>query len=333
MRILKLISFVLFITSSQNVSASTRGSRSAKCERNPSRPLFVWAEWPELYKPTQWRNYFDTLLSFASGNCGNFVIPKIVMRVTDPEWAGLFTVGRESSFFTDFLSRIPEGVDLRIYPYFFTTEAQDKWAAYSGTGRPLEGVFKYAKEWNKLLSKERLPVRITAVVADSEERHGFEAEQRRVPQYKRTYGIPTFAVGIGFDALRHREYYPSADEFYMEMYDFYDVHHEGLPAKRVETSHKDKPHSFLEVLHRKSLHPFVRSYDDPRMHFMWSVQARSKRDCIYPLEGTCGLSDDFGWFSAGDFNTFMGLVQERYPVFSGRSHGIFQFNYVPPSWL
>jgi hypothetical protein len=320
----------LLIALMHKLSAS---SAEVDCRTSAIRPLFVWAEWPEIYRPSEWRNYFDTLLGFAAGNCGNFAVPKIIIRVTDPEWEGLFRVERESYFFTDFLARIPRGVEIRIYPYLYTQKAQQKWANYSGHARPLQGVFKFAHEWNKILSKDKLPARIGGIVVDGEERHGFDREQPRVAHYKKHYGVPTFAVGIGFDAHKHREFYPSADEFYMEMYDFYDVNHHGKPVKRVHVSPSDKAHTFLETLDRKSLHPFIGTYRDPRMHFMWSVQSMSKDDCIYPLESKCGLGDDFGWFSAPEFNNFLGLVQERYPVLAGRSHGIFQFNYMPPSWL
>ena len=277
--------------------------------------------------------YFDTLLGFVSGNCGNFVVPKIVMRVTSPVWEGLFDITSESAFFTDFLVRIPRGVEIRIYPYMHKELAVRRWADYSKRGHPLEGVFMYAHNWNKLLSKLGLPARISGVVVDGEERDGFDREQPNVARYKKKYHIHRFAVAIGFDAHRHRDFYPAADEFYMEMYDFYDVNRPVKPAIPVETSPADNPHTFLEKAHALSLFPFIETYNDPRMHFMWSVQARSKPDCIFPLNGTCGSKDDFGWFSAGEFNTFLGLVEDRYPELQGRSHGIFQFSFVPPSWL
>jgi hypothetical protein len=309
------------------------GTRGSACHRSPHRPLFVWAEWPEIEAPEEWALYFQTLLGFVSGNCGNFLIPKIVMRVTHPTWDGLFTVSTASAFYTEFLTKLPAHVQLRLYPYMHTEKAAKRWADYRPHGRPLQSVFEYTNEWNTLLAQEGSPVRITGIVVDGEERHNFEAEQPRVTAYKRTYGIPRFAVAIGFDAHSHRSFYPLADEFYMEMYDFYDVRYDEKPPRLVELHHRDRPHTAMDKLHTKSLFPFIESYRDPRMHFMWSVQAKSKLDCIFPLEGTCGSKDDFGWFTATDFNSFLGLVQEQYPELRGRSHGIFQFNFVPPSWL
>lgn len=315
------------------LAVTSTAARAERCPRAESRPLFIWAEWPELYEPSHWKAYFDTLLGFTSGNCGNFEVPKIVLRVTKPEWDGLFTVSKESSLYKDFLVRLPPSVELRIYPYMFTPEAQGNWTVYSDHALPLDGVFKYAHAWNQLLSREKSHVRIRGIVTDGEERHAFDHEQRRIPHYKRHYGIPVFAVAIGFECFKHMAFYPHADEYYMEMYDWYHVLHEGKNAPLIQTSPRDTPETFLAKLHKHALHPFVARYGDPRFHFMWSVQAKSKIDCIFPLNGSCGSKDDFGWFTAAQFNQFLGLIQEKYPTLARRSHGLFQFNFVPPSWL
>ena len=297
----------------------------------PGRPLFVWVEWPEIYTAREWRSFFDQLLGFSLTNRGNFVTSHIVIRVMNPQWEGLFPVSPDSAFYTDFLARLPEGIELRIYPYVFTKKYQRKWAAYSGTGRALEGVFKYANDWNIMLASMGNAARFSAVVLDHEEEHGFIGEQDRVSTYKEMYGIPILGVALGFDAVSHSHKFPFANEFYLEMYDFYKV--DATDIELVETEPGEGPETFLTRLKRLSLVPSIaRTYRDPRLHFMWSVQSRTN-NCIYPLEGVCGQKNDFGIFSAPEFNTFLGMVQEQIPILSERSHGIFQFCFVPPSWL
>ena len=153
-----------------------------------------------------------------------------------------------------------------------------------------------------------------------------------MPQYKSTYGIGSFGVAIGYDATGSAASYPMADAFYLEMYDFYVNNAPTLTLVQVNAN--DNPPTFVDKLVKNVLGPYVSKYGDARFHFMWSVQAKSSANCIYPLSGrSCGSSDDFGLFSAPEFNQFLQQVQQKYPVLAGRDHGIFQFNFLPPSWF
>jgi hypothetical protein len=233
--------------------------------------------------------------------------------------------------FADFFAKLSPSVELHIYPYLLDAKAQSNWANYRATGAPLEGVYKYARDWNRFFGSAGVGTRITGIVLDGEENKGFLVEFPNVPKYKSTYGVARLGVAIGFDQPGAASKYAQADDFYLEMYDFYVVDAPKLTL--VQTVASDSAASFLDKLDQEVLYPFVDKYSDPRLHFMWSVQAKSRSDCLYPLGSGCGSSDDFGILSAVDFNLFLRIVQVKYPVLAGRSHGIFQFSFIPTSWL
>lgn len=313
---------------------STTGSRvnpgaQAPCGSVVTQPLFVWAEWPDLYTKSEYVSYFAKLMGFVAGNCGNFRVTRIILRVTDPTVSGLFVPAVSSAIYTEFLSKLGSNVELKLYPYLYDQRAQSAWGP---SGKPLEGVFKFAKQWNDLLASSGAPTRFTGVVLDGEEKGGFNNELASVPNYKNQYGLASLGIAIGYDATGQVASYPTADEFYLELYDFYINNAPKLTLVQANAGN-NAPQTFLDILDTNVLGPYVGKYGDSRFNFMWSVQAKSRSDCIYPLSGKCGTSDDFGWFTATNFNQFLQLVQQRYPVFAGRSHGIFQFSFVPPSWF
>lgn len=287
----------------------------------------MWTEWPGQAGAAQ---YYSQLLRFVRGNCGNFGVTRIILRITNPSIPGVWTVDASSTLFVSFLSLLPSSVELHMYPYLLDAVAQSNWSAYRGTGQPLEGVFKYAADWNLLLSSRGSAARISGIALDGEENQGFSSELPHVATYKSKYSIAKLGVAIGFDQPGAVSKYPQADDFYVEMYDFYVVDAPKLTL--VQTAATDTPESFLATLDSEVLYPFVGKYADSRLHFMWSVQAKSRTDCLYPLGSGCGSSDDFGMFTAPAFNEFLRMAQAKYPVLAGRNHGIFQFSFVPPSW-
>lgn len=317
--------------STSTTTVTVSASPQTPCGSGPSRPLFIWAEWPDLEGEDAWSAYYAQVLHFMARNCGNFRVTRLIMRVMDPFTQGLWDVSESASFYVDFLSKLPSSVELRIYPYVLDAKAQAFWATYSGSSKPLEGVFKYVGVWNTFLASKGASVRIGGVVVDGEERKGFFQELPSLPTYKSTYNVPNFGVAIGFDTIGSVSQYLATDEFYLEMYDFYVVSAPTLTL--VQTTRADTPSGYLSSLDTKTLNYFESKYGDPRFQFMWSVQAKSSAACLYPLSFGCGSSDDFGLFSAQDFGTFLDLAQSKYPLMAGRNHGIFQFSFVPKTWL
>ena len=312
-------------------SGSSQTSGPVECGSSPSRPLFIWAEWPDLYDKAAYASFYSKLLGFIAANCGNFRVTKLILRVMDPMTNGLSIISTQSSLYTDFLTKLPSSVELRMYPYVLDSKYQATWGSYTGTGKPLQGVFKYTNDWNIFLANQGTSVRFGGIVLDGEEKAGFSTELGSVAGYKSTYNVPVFGIAIGFDTVSGISQYPSTDEFYLEMYDFYKV---GAPQLTLlQTSASQTPAAFLATLDQETLASFVSKYNDARFQFMWSVQAKSRTSCIYPLGSSCGLKDDFGLYSAPDFGTFLDLVQAKYPQLSGKNHGLFQFSFTPVTWL
>lgn len=300
----------------------------SSCGSSPSQPLFVWAEWPTLNGEADWTLYYKRMLGFINSNCGNFKVTEIILRVTDPTIENLWVVSRSSVLYTSFLSQVPTSVNLKLYPYLLSGKAQAAWNSYESASTALEGVFKYAAAWNGLLGTSKF----SGIVVDGEEKVGFKDALANLASYKSIYSIGTFGVAIGYDATGQVASYPGADEIYMELYDFYVNNAPSLTLVQVDASN-DTPSQFVETLVKNVFEPYVSKYTDSKMKFMWSVQAKSQQSCLYPLGSGCGSSDDFGLFTAPAFNQFMQLIIAQYPVFAGRSHGIFQFSFVPVSWL
>lgn len=307
------------ITTSTTVVPISVAAVSSVCGSTSSRPLFIWAEWPHLPTSADEAAYFAKMLSFINGNCGNFRITRLVMRVMNP--SDIWTVGTSSLFYTAFLSKLPANVELFVYPYLLTSASQALWGF-----RPLEGVFKFASDWNKIPG-----VRISGITLDLEEKNGFGSELSSVTQYKATYGIGKFGLAIGYDAIGSAVSYPYVDEFFIELYDFYV--NDARTLTLVQAASVPSPSAFLAVLTRDVLGPYVAKYTDPRFNFMWSVQAKSSTNCFFPLGSGCGSSNDFGsGWSAQAFGQFLADLTTQYPVFAGRSHGLFQFSFIPNAW-
>jgi hypothetical protein len=308
------------------VAPSALSTSEGTCGTSPTTPLFLWAEWPTLSGPSDWKTYFAKLLSFMGSNCGNFDVVKLIMRVNVPTVVGLWTFSTQSAFYTEFLSRLPSNVELHMYPYLWEAGSRASWQSDSSGLPALESAFNYARKWNSLGGH-----RIVGIVVDGEEKSGFEAELGNIAAYKTKYGISTFGMAIGYDQPGAIKAYPQIDEFYLEMYDFYVNGASALSL--VETTKATKVDALVKTLSANVLDPYIASYSDPRFVFMWSVQARSPTDCIYPLSNSCGLKDDFGLITAPAFNKFLRLITDRYPVFSGRQHGLFQFSFIPHHWF
>ena len=328
-------------TTRRSTAAPTAGLTTAPvflptptaCGSTPSRPLFLWAEWPSLDSPSEVASYFSKLLKFIAGNCGNFIVSRLILRVTNPTLDGLWTIGTESSFYSQFLTRLPAGIELHIYPYLFDANARASW---SNSGQPpLEAVFKFAEAWNTLLVSVGSGNRISGIVVDLEEKAGFATELASVPLYKTQYGIDAFGMAIGYDSTGLMNTYPFVDDFYLEMYDFYVNNAPQLTLVQADApGSENQPVQFLSVLTKDVLGPYVSKYSNPKAHFMWSIQDKSASDCLYPLGVGCGSSNDFGaGWTAPAFSRFLTELEAKYPVFAGRSHGLFQFSFVPTSWV
>jgi hypothetical protein len=306
------------------------------------RPFILWTEWPTL-APGDWPKYFDKLLQFVTANCLNVKVSRLVMRVLHPEFQNergdLWQVTTHSSFFQDFMRHLPPSIEVYFYPYM---SASDRWKQQMQVRIPLEATFKFTKKWNDFLEGTGVPHRIAGIVLDKEEGSLFKDDLKHLERLKRIYSAPghqqiRFGLAIGFDSAGMISSFPKGvDDVYLEMYDFYV---EGSDPAVVVEAHTNgalnNPERFLNILDEHVWGPYIRKYrEHRRIIFMWSMQNRLSNQCAFPLiQGTCGERAEMGTWTSEAFFEFMDLLAERHPIFSQRSHGLFQFNFTPRSWF
>jgi hypothetical protein len=245
-------------------------------------------------------------------------------------------------FYSSFLSRVPSGVEIFVYPYLLEEETRNNWTAVGGTSTALEAVYKYVADWNMLLSTVRPDISISGVVTDYEEHNGFEEHLPLISKFRDLYSTPgkpllRFGAAMGFDVPRRAaSLSPNIDDVYLEMYDFYVKGSD--PVVHVEQGSpgllNDIP-ATLSILDKRVWFPFLKHYARPNMHFMWSLQARSQSDCLYPLgKGRrCGTKDDLGAWEPQKPPEFIHAVKTQYPQMSKQPHGFYEFSYMPNSWM
>jgi hypothetical protein len=314
-------------------------------------PLFLWTEVPTEQlgdSRSAWRAFYRRMLNYVLRNCIRAETTRVILRVmnpafpaTNPMWADPKT----SPMYTEFISKLPPGIDLQLYPYLGGRRGPAAWASYSESNSdPLEGVFNFAILWNSELALMNATSLFTGIVLDLEEdfvldwSHVGGMKARYIPQ------IPYLGVSIGFDeVVKLKQLAPFVDHFYMQMYDFYtrDIRH---ITSTYETSpfviYPNNPVAIaewlkVEVLTDPDLFAIYRKYRS-KIYIMWSTQNKGSSDCIYPLRGTCGSHYEFGLFSPESLNQFFQLVttHPEFRLFPGvQGHGLFQFDLLRTDWV
>ena len=299
-------------------------------------PLFIWAEWPDIYGEAVYRSYYAKLLSVLTSSSVH--INRVILRITNPTLSAssfLWTVSTSSVLYQSFLSQLPPTVtELMVYPYLLTASDQSAWITSMNAPSPLEGVFKYASRWNALLANTGLSIRFQGVVVDGEEKVGFAPQLPLVPTYKQTYNIGIFGYATGYSSVGDwNRYGPYVDHFYLEMYDFYVYNSPTLQL--VQNTDVASSSAFVTELNNLVLpQSLLKNYNNPKFQFMWSVQNSASTDCLYPLNGACGIKEDFGTQSLSYFLGFLAELKAMYPAtFGTQPNGIFQFSFIPNSWF
>ena len=322
---------------------------------------FLWLDWPTMYRSEEWETYFKTVIKYMQSNCGGIRINRVIMRVNHPDFQEgrglLWQVSERSVFYTHFLSKLPSSIEVHILPYF-DEDSIEYWEHMYRLGSPLENAFKYASQWNELLTKTGTGVRIAGIVVDKEEggrgKGDFDRDMPKLADIKRKYsargGAPLrFGMAIAFSSAGSMDgISPYVDDYYLEMYDFYI---EGsYPVSRIRadsSTNLNDPGEFLRVLDATVWSSHLERYNDPRVNFMWSVQNAKSRDCLYPLvEGRCGpigydrhtemefKTVDFGSWEVDKFVQFLSLIKATHPrAFANKNHGLYQFSFMPHSWM
>jgi hypothetical protein len=318
-----------------------KDTRSSVTVTESNDGIFLWLEWPSM-RSSEWTSFYDNVLNFMKSNCGQFKVSRVIARVLSPDFQSsrgrLWQVGTDSVFYQSFLAKVPQGTEIMIYPYMLESNPA-VWMADMGTSTGLEGVYKYVSEWNALLSKERPYIRIAGIVTDYEEHKGFESHLPNISFYKEVYSTPgqpvlRFGTAMGYDQPRRAASISSnIDDVYLEMYDFYE--HGSKPTILFEQGKvKNDIETTLAKMDDAVWQRFLRLYDQGNLHFMWSLQARSSKECLYPIAGKkCGTKDDLGVWDAPKAAEFINTVKARYPQMRNKLHGFFEFSYMPTSWM
>ena len=306
--------------------------------------IFLWLEWPSMTS-SQWKGFYENVLSFMRSNCGGFRVSRVIARVLRPDWQAdsgkLWQVGTDSIFYTEFLAKVPAETEIYVYPYLFHKDhAPAHWTDAMGTATGLEGVYKYVSQWNHLLASVRPEVRISGIVTDYEEHKGFDFDLPNIPGYRQRYSTPgqaplRFGSAFGYDQpYRAGSLSDNIEDIYLEFYDWYKYN--SAPAVLVQQGSRDYVDNVsksLDKLDRDVWSRYLKGYNQSNIHFMWSLQSTSSKDCLYPLGDKCGTKEDFGTWSAPKVAEFIKSVKERHPEMSFQPHGFYEFSYMPRSWM
>jgi hypothetical protein len=234
-----------------------------------------------------------------------------------------------SVVYTAFLSKLPKNVELFVYPYLLESDSIKNWITYGKTASALEAVYKYAAAWNTILGSTGL--RFSGIVTDGEEKAGFINDLPSVPTWKASYGM-TFGLAIGYDQTGSLSLYDKyVDQFYLEMYDFYNPAN-GATFDYAGSTLLNNPTAFITLLMNTIIPTLIGKYNSKTV-FMWSNQQKNPAGCLYNLGADCGVNNDFGVWSPAAVNQFLVQVKQAKPIFASQPHAFFQFSFTPPSWM
>jgi len=319
-------------------------------------PDFIWAEWGNLNDSKDaWDSYYGTLLRQVQKSCGT--VKRLVLRTLHPFFppnnnningeSGPFWPPQQSSLYQSLLSQLPSNVKVYVYPYLLDDFAIQQWNTFSPNGvvvdgTPLGAVFDFASQWNDFLSTSETSLRITGITIDNEEVRGKNwITSDLINPIKAKYPGLEFTLTVGFDELGLMKNLASfVDAFFLQAYDFYTRNVAQLarsqdPLVNTFLNERDSGSSFAQFVLNSVMTPkTISTYEalGNKILLMWSVQAFSNHDCLVPLsDGSCGLNDEFGTWSRDGFFDFLRSIRQLIPSVS--DHGLFQFNFIPNSWL
>ena len=316
-----------------------------------SMDLFMWCEWPSgLTTVSAATQFYTGLLNFISSNSLSARIPKIVLRVLHPKFPALeggvgdfYAATTTSLLYTAFISKLPAGTELAMYPYVMESLAGNAWMSETGASNPVEGAVAFMKRWNDVLIAAGSSVKFAGIVLDLEELPGlktyssFVVSAATVGALKAKYGNFEFGTSPGFDQTGLISSSASyVDKFYIQLYDFY------TPTPNVDATpnspfllYKNQPQVMGDFVLNQVLSAATMSVYQKyagQIMAMWSNQNLAG-GCLYPLpSGQCGSVNEFGSWSAQNMNAFISYVKQKSPTMASLTHGLFQYSFTPSSW-
>ncbi len=318
-------------------------------------PVFLWVEMPRQVRRTEatMKRFYSRIVQFVRDNCLKAKVTQMIIRVETPytecEGRPVYQDPANSPLYRYLLRKLPPDMSLRFYPYLGPEEGsahyQNMWAEYmhQPNSKFLRGVYKFVRMWNKALRKLDSPVTFSGITMDMEE--GIELNRDAILRLKAEFpDIPYLGISVGFDDVNWiYRYHAIVDEYYMQMYDYYAKDGGAPICLSAQTSpfvlHQDKPDAVYDWITEyvtKSLGSVGDLYASrftSKMFLMWSSQNVGSDQCLYPLNGLCGHSYDFGTWTAESFNSFLSQVTGPESVFANfGGHGIYEFAFLQRDW-
>ena len=102
-------------------STTVTTTTTTQQQQFPSRdgdPLFIWAEWPDIYGDATYRSYYAKVLSVLASSSVH--INRVILRITNPTLSAsssLWTVSTSSILYQSFLSQLPPTVTAVSYTH------------------------------------------------------------------------------------------------------------------------------------------------------------------------------------------------------------------------
>jgi hypothetical protein len=340
-------------------TSTTSPSPSAPSQ---STPMFLWAELPvgSLSTYASYLDHYTQLYNFVIAKPFNGLqITSVITRMIHPYWRTSssafdrpnFAVNQPSLDSPIFINLIKplstfnasgssSPISLTMYPYISTSDEWNAWTSFTGTNDFIEGVFKFTSMWNEFLAQQNIMnVRFTKIVVDMEELNGdnytkiYDASW--ISMLKSKYSFD-FGVSIGFDQTAKLQQMASyVDSFYLQFYDFYKTvsgSTMNFVAQNPTTSpwliYQNSPTLMKDyVIHTALTADHLRVYNSfgSQIYAMYSIQDLSS-NCIYPLNGTCGINYELGSWQKNQIGAFIQQMADALGNMKG--HGLFQFSFV-----
>ena len=311
-------------------------------------PMFLWTELPvsNIAGQADWTSFYRRMRSFIASNCANLGVTKLIVRVVYPQFSlggfQAYSSPATSPMYTELLRTLPSGIQVIFYPYLASSHEWGFWQSFTNKSDPLEAVFAYSAMWNSFLATQGSQVKVSGIVLDLEEFPGNAIPSVKnstlINSWKSLYGLTEYGVSVGFDQVGIVSAMQSyTDAFYVQFYDFY------YPTVGIDKTgsspfltYRNQPAQIVEYI----MNPLVMKTNlvqvysqlQNKIFAMWSIQDLTG-NCRYPLDtGLCGLNYEFGSWSPVAFNGFYQQIIQTL-LFKNMNHGIFEFSFVPFSWL
>ena len=351
---------------------------SSQCELYSATevPLFLWVEGPRMYARSEFVAFYQKVRVFLQSNCAHIRPTTLVIRTAHPYYVPRYEMEywppETSPLFTELLSKLNVGspVNVLLYPYIFDDFSRSQWIAFANSGSVdkvlprvsfdpnspaadvlsnvniYDGMFQFAKGWQKSVDKLGSNVRIDGFMIDYEEISRYPDSNYLVSftadelnPYRSLYPTIKLGTAFGYDDIKKMAYFdPFIDYLHLEAYDlYYPYSGSDASADSLFLTYQDDPVNLAKILAQKVFTSSILSAYQTKLsklYIMWSTQSLVVKDCLYKInDASCGVNNEFGSWRPDTFNTFIQEMKKTSSVMANVQHGVYTLNFVRPTWL